>query len=67
MIREGMAADIVVFSEAEVKDQSTFSKPHSYSLGFKYVVVNGRLVIEDGRHTGTRSGIVLHGPGFATK
>ena len=67
MIREGMAADIVVFSETEVTDQSTFSKPHSYSLGFKYVVVNGKMVIDNGRHSGTRSGMVLHGPGFVTK
>lgn len=64
LIREGMAADVVVFSEKEVGDQSTFSKPHAYSLGFKYVVVNGELVIEDGHHTGKRSGKVLHGPGF---
>jgi N-acyl-D-amino-acid deacylase len=64
MLREGMAADMVVFSETEVIDQSTFSKPHVYSSGFKFVIVNGKLVIEDGRHTGIRSGTVLHGPGF---
>jgi len=64
MLREGMAADLVVFSETEVIDQSTFSKPHVYSSGFKFVIVNGKLVIEDGRHTGVRSGMVLHGPGF---
>ena len=64
MIREGLAADIVIFSEKEIADQSTFNKPHAYSLGFKYVVVNGELVIDGGRHTGIRSGSVLHGPGF---
>jgi len=64
MLREGMAADLVVFSETEVIDQSTFSKPHAYSSGFKFVIVNGKLVIEDGRHTGVRNGMVLHGPGF---
>jgi N-acyl-D-amino-acid deacylase len=67
LIREGLAADLVVFSEADVIDQSTFSKPHAYSKGFKYVVVNGTVVIEDGRHTGVRSGSVLHGPGFSTR
>lgn len=65
MIREGMAADVVVFSEKDVADLSTFNKPHAYSAGFKYVIVNGQIVIDDGRHTGTRSGTVLHGPGFA--
>lgn len=64
LIREGMAADIVVFDETLVGDQSTFNKPHAFSMGFKYVIVNGQLVIEDGRHTGVRSGEVLHGPGY---
>ena len=64
MIREGMAADVVVFSEKEVADISTFNRPHAYSLGFKYVVVNGVVVIDDSRHTGIRSGKVLYGPGF---
>jgi len=64
LVREGMAADLVVFSETDVADLSTFSKPHAYSSGFKFVIVNGKVVIDDGRHTGTRSGIVLHGPGF---
>jgi N-acyl-D-amino-acid deacylase len=65
MVREGMAADLVAFSEEEVVDQSTYSKPHAYSSGFRFVIVNGKLVIEDGRHNGTRSGTVLHGPGFS--
>lgn len=64
LIREGMAADIVVFDETLVGDQSTFSKPHAFSRGFRFVIVNGQLVIEEGRHTGKRSGVVLHGPGY---
>ena len=66
MIREGMAADVVAFSEKDIADLSTFNKPHAYSAGFKYVVVNGEVVIEDGRHTGVRSGTILRGPGFVT-
>lgn len=66
LIREGMAADIVVFDDAVVGDKSTFDNPHAYSAGFQYIVVNGQLVVEDGKHTGIRSGVVLHGPGFAT-
>lgn len=64
LIREGMAADVVVFNEATVGDQSTFSSPHAYSTGFQYVLVNGQVVVDHGKHTGTRSGVVLHGPGF---
>ena len=64
LIREGMAADIVIFDEAQVGDLATFQQPHAYSQGFKYVVVNGHLVVEEGKHTKTLPGKVLHGPGY---
>ncbi len=63
LIREGMAADIVVFDESKVGDQATFVKPHAYADGFHYVIVNGEVVAEFGKHTGARSGRVLRGPG----
>lgn len=63
LLREGYAADIVIFDEKAVKDLSTFEKPHAYSKGFKYVLVNGELVVDDGKHTGKRSGKALYGPG----
>jgi len=59
LLREGMAADIVVFDEKEVIDLSTYEKPHAYSKGFQYVLVNGQVVVEDGKHNGTRSGKTL--------
>lgn len=65
LIREGMAADIVVFDEAVVGDKSTFDNPHAYSAGFRYIIVNGKPVVEEGKHNGVRSGVVLHGPGFS--
>ena len=58
------AADIVIFDETEVMDKSTFQKPHAYSIGFKYVLVNGELVIENEKHLGTRSGQALYGRGY---
>ena len=67
LLREGMAADIVIFDEKTVKDSSTFNKPHQYSTGFKYVLVNGKLTVENGRHTGARGGYPLYGPGRATE
>jgi len=67
LIREGMAADIVVFDEGIVGDRSTFTHPHAYSTGFRYVIVNGQIVIKDGIHTGVRSGVVLYGPGHVEK
>lgn len=59
LIREGMAADIVVFDEKQVGDAATYSGPHAYSKGFSYVLVNGEVVVEEGKHTGARSGKVL--------
>lgn len=56
LLVEGYAADIVVFDEQEVKDRSTFEKPHQYSTGFKYVLVNGELTVNEGLHTGARAG-----------
>lgn len=61
LLREGMAADIVVFKESEVGDAATYSNPHAYSAGFSHVIVNGELVIDHGKHTGVRSGQVLKG------
>ena len=66
LLREGYAADIIIFDEKEVEDISTYDKPHAYSKGFKYVIVNGQLVVEDEKHLGTRSGKSLFGPGVLT-
>jgi N-acyl-D-amino-acid deacylase len=64
LLREGMNADIVVFDENKVTDKSTFEKPHQYSTGFKFVTVNGKLTVENGKHTGERNGAIVRGPGF---
>jgi N-acyl-D-amino-acid deacylase len=65
LLREGMNADMVIFNEAEVTDKATFEAPHQYSVGFKFVLVNGQLVVDNGVHTGIRSGRALYGPGVA--
>ena len=56
LLQEGFVADIVIFDEKEVKDLSTFDKPHQYSKGFRYVFVNGKLTVDNGVHNGTRAG-----------
>jgi N-acyl-D-amino-acid deacylase len=63
LIRPGMWADIVVFDEKTVADKATFQKPHAYSEGFAYVLVNGETVIDHGVHTGARPSRVLPGSG----
>jgi N-acyl-D-amino-acid deacylase len=63
LLKEGYAADIVVFDENEVADKATFEQPHQFSAGFHYVIVNGQVVIDNGKHNGIRSGQTLKGPG----
>ncbi len=64
LLRPGMYADIVAFDASTVKDESTFEHPHAYSTGFKYVLVNGSLTVDNFKHIGTRKGVILHGPGY---
>lgn len=59
LLKEGFAADIVVFDEKTVADLSTFEKPHQYSTGFKYVLVNGSITLEASKHNGRRNGAIL--------
>ena len=63
LLKEGYAADIVIFDEKEVKDVSTFEKPHAYSKGFHFVIVNGILTVENEKHLGVRAGKALFGAG----
>jgi N-acyl-D-amino-acid deacylase len=63
LLKEGMAADIVIFDENEVKDVSTYEQPHAYSKGFHYVIVNGVLTVDNEKHDGARAGKALYGPG----
>lgn len=63
LLKEGYAADIVIFDEKEVQDVSTYDKPHAYSKGFHYVIVNGVMTVDNEKHNGSRAGQALYGPG----
>jgi N-acyl-D-amino-acid deacylase len=65
LLAEGYAADIVIFDEATVQDLSTYEHPHAYSRGFKYVIVNGQLTVDNEKHLGVRAGHALYGPAFS--
>jgi N-acyl-D-amino-acid deacylase len=58
-IREGMAADIVVFDLERIRDRATFFEPHQHSDGLEHVLVNGVAVVEGGKVTGALPGKVL--------
>lgn len=60
----GLAADIVVFDAGTVRDRSTFAEPTLRSEGVRYVLVNGGVVLDDGRYTGEKPGRVIRGPGY---
>ena len=59
LLREGYAADIVIFDEMQIIDKATFDDPHQFSAGISHLLVNGKSVIDSGHHTGARSGIAL--------
>ncbi|HEY6554133.1 MAG TPA: D-aminoacylase [Vicinamibacteria bacterium] len=64
LLRPGMAADLVAFDPARVRERSTYADPTHYSEGFAYVAVNGQLVVDGGRITEARPGRSLKGPGY---
>jgi N-acyl-D-amino-acid deacylase len=64
MVRPGMAADLVAFDPATVRDVSTYTDPLHYSEGIPFVAVNGQLVVDEGKITAARPGRPLYGPGY---
>ncbi|MFH1068051.1 MAG: amidohydrolase family protein, partial [Candidatus Glassbacteria bacterium] len=63
LVKEGLAADIFIFDPERIIDRATFSEPHQYSEGIRFVLVNGRVVLEGDRHTGARPGRIIYGWG----
>lgn len=59
LLLAGNHADITLFDADRVLDRSTYTEPFAYSEGIEYVIVNGRLVLEHGRHTGELPGRAL--------
>lgn len=56
MLRAGNYADVTVFDPNRVVDRATYEKPFQYGEGIEYVIVNGQIVLENGKHTGARPG-----------
>lgn len=61
VLREGMRADITVFDYDKLDDRASFERPNISPVGIDYVLVNGRLVLDNGKVTAARPGMVLKG------
>jgi N-acyl-D-amino-acid deacylase len=59
LLRDGYAADVVVFDPARVRSNATYDQPRQYPDGIDYVAVNGELVVDAGLHTGALPGRAL--------
>jgi N-acyl-D-amino-acid deacylase len=64
LVREGYAADLVLFDQNTIADTATFDEPRQQAAGIPYVLVNGTPVIDDGRHTGNLPGHSIRNPGI---
>lgn len=59
LLRDGFKADIVVFNPTTVKTPATRTQPKQFPIGIDYVIVNGKVVIDDSKHTGVLAGRAL--------
>jgi N-acyl-D-amino-acid deacylase len=59
LLRDGFKADVVVFDAAAVKAPATRREPKQFPVGIEQVIVNGRVVVDEGRHTGVLAGRAL--------
>tara|TARA_B100000902_G_C26950657_1_gene735618 strand:- start:89 stop:757 length:669 start_codon:yes stop_codon:yes gene_type:complete len=64
LLKNGFYADIVVFDPNKIKDNATFNNPIQYAEGVEHVMVNGQIVLENGKHTNIFSGKFIKGPGY---
>jgi dihydroorotase/N-acyl-D-amino-acid deacylase len=64
ILRPGMMADLAVFDPSAIQDVASYNNPLRYSAGVKYVFVNGRPVVFEGKITEERPGRALRGPGY---
>ena len=60
LIKAGYKADLVLFDPGLVKDNATYDNPHLTATGFRFVFINGELILEDGNSVkGRKSGRLL--------
>jgi N-acyl-D-aspartate/D-glutamate deacylase len=62
-IKEGNWADVTIFDYDKIQDRATYEQPHLAPTGIEYVLVNGQVVMENGKHTGAKPGRIIYGAG----
>lgn len=63
LVKEGNWADVTIFDLASLDDRATYDHPTESPAGIEWVLVNGVVTIDHGKHTGAKAGKVLYGPG----
>lgn len=63
-VKVGNWADVAIFDPATVADKADYVNPHQYPVGIPYVIVNGEVVLDNGKHTNAMPGKVVRGPGY---
>jgi len=64
-IQPGNWADVTIFDFDTIQDRATYEKPMEFPTGIEWVLVNGVVTIDHGKHTGAKAGKALRGPGAA--
>jgi N-acyl-D-amino-acid deacylase len=64
VIREGNWADVVIFNYDTIQDNASWEQPLKTASGIEYVLVNGEIVVDRGKHNGKRPGQILYGSGY---
>ena len=59
LIRVGYFADVIVFDERTVADRATYEQPELLAVGMKFVIVNGKVAVENGAYAGVLAGRAL--------
>jgi N-acyl-D-aspartate/D-glutamate deacylase len=59
LIREGYFADVIVFDPKTIADRATYEQPELTATGMRFVIVNGRVAVENGAYTGVLAGRAL--------
>ena len=59
LLKVGYFADVIVFDPQTVRDRATYEQPETLATGMKYVIVNGKISVDERKYTGMLAGRAL--------